>query len=81
MRQTLYFLIFITALLLAIFSIYIEYRVLIETRYFEEPSYNIAAYGIKLKGGQAAVAHLLNITIAFFSLLIARSALKKFREK
>ena len=79
-QKVLHFLIFITAMFLALTSFYIEFRVLSEMVHFEEPTYNLPLYNIKLKGSSAAIAHLTNIAFGVLALVIAISSYKGFRK-
>lgn len=79
-QKILYFFIFITATFLALTTFYIEFRVLSEMTHFEEPSYNLPYYNIKLKGGLAALAHLGNIVFGVLALAVAVNAYKNLKK-
>ncbi|MGH1441411.1 MAG: hypothetical protein ACRBBR_14950 [Cellvibrionaceae bacterium] len=79
-QKTLYFLIFITGLFLTLTTFYIEFRVLSEITNFEEPTYNLAQYGLELKGSSAALAHLANIVFGVLAIIVTIVAYKNFRK-
>ncbi len=48
--------------------------------HFEEPTYIIPQYNIKLSGMAAALAHFANIGFGLLATIIAVDAFKKFRK-
>ncbi len=79
-KKTLYFLCFIVGSFLALTVFYIEYKILSQMMHFEEPTYIIPQYNIKLSGMAAAFAHFANIGFGLLATIIAVDAFKKFRK-
>lgn len=79
-KKLLYFSVFIISLLLALTTFYIEFRILSEMVYFEEPSYDLPYYNIKLKGTTATLAHLANIIFGVMAIALSVRSYNKLKK-
>ncbi|MEO0443529.1 MAG: hypothetical protein AAFZ92_07285 [Pseudomonadota bacterium] len=77
LRKTVYLLLFIIAMLVAVTVFYIEIRIVSEMHNFAEPIYNLPQYNLRLKGTSAALAHFINIVFGFISVIVAALCFKE----
>jgi hypothetical protein len=79
-KKILYFFGFLLGCTLALTVIYIEWQILSEMAYFEEPTYYLPSQDLTLKSSAAALIHISNFSLGLLAVITASYFYGKIRK-